>query len=153
MEKQLIVFTDGGARGNPGPAAIGFVVQDSSKKIFYQKGKFIGQATNNVAEYQAVIEALKWLVENKEVWKIEVRSGSAKYSPSLLIQFFLDSKLIVNQLNGFFKVKETKLRDLVIEVRQLEKKIGGNVSYHFIPRQKNKTADNLVNKILNQLPL
>lgn len=140
MEKQLIVFTDGGARGNPGPAAIGFVVQDSSKKIFYQKGKFIGQATNNVAEYRAVIEALKWI------------KSSIQY-PVSSIQFFLDSKLIVNQLNGFFKVKETKLRDLVIEVRQLEKKIGGNVSYHFIPRQKNKTADNLVNKILNQLPL
>jgi ribonuclease HI len=137
MKNSLVVFTDGGARGNPGPAAIGYVIKDSSGKILCQQSKFVGQTTNNVAEYQAVIEALRWL--NKKT--------SLDYSQ---INFFLDSKLVVNQLNGFFKVKETKMRNLIIKVRQLERELGGNVIYHLIPRQKNKLADSLVNQTLNQ---
>lgn len=143
MERQLTVFADGGARGNPGPAAIGFVIKESSGKILHQQGKFIGQATNNVAEYQSVIEALEWIKNNEGI----PRSGHCT------INFFLDSKLIVNQLNGLFKVKETKMRDLIIKVRQLEREVGGNVSYHLIPRQKNWLADSLVNRILNLKPL
>ena len=137
MEKRWRVFVDGGSRGNPGPAAIGFLIRDSSGKIVYQQGKYIGKTTNNVAEYQAVIEALKWLASNIK-------------PPASNIQFFLDSKLVVNQLNGLFKVKETKMRDLVIKVRQLEKELGGNVSYQLIPREKNSLADNLVNQTLDK---
>lgn len=137
MEKRWRVFVDGGSRGNPGPAAIGFLIRDSSGKIVYQQGKYIGKTTNNVAEYQAVIEALKWLASNIK-------------PPTSNIQFFLDSKLVVNQLNGLFKVKETKMRDLVIKVRQLEKELGGNVSYQLIPREKNSLADNLVNQTLDK---
>lgn len=137
MKKSLLIFADGGARGNPGPAAIGFIVKDSLGEILVKKGKFIGETTNNVAEYQAVIEALKWL---KSRDKGHVSS----------IKFFLDSKLVVNQLNGLFKVKNSGLRNLVIKVRQLEKEVGGNVSYHFIPREKNKEADTLVNQSLGK---
>lgn len=137
MKEQLQVFADGGARGNPGPAATGFVVKDSSGKIIHQQGKFIGKATNNVAEYQAVIEALKWI------------QSSIQYSVSS-IQFFLDSKLIVNQLNGLFKVKEIKMRNLIIKVRQLEREVGGNVSYQTIPREKNSLADGLVNRAIDK---
>lgn len=137
MRRQLRVFADGGARGNPGPAAIGFVVKDSSGKIIHQQGKYIGKTTNNVAEYQAVIETLKWIEKNFQL-------------PIGRLQFFLDSKLIVNQLNGLFKVKEIKMRNLIIEVRQLEREIGGNVSYQFISRQKNLLADGLVNQSLNK---
>ena len=133
----MTVFTDGGARGNPGPAAIGFVIKNSSGEVICQQGKTIGKTTNNVAEYQAVIEALKWLVQKKDL----------SFSQ---INFFLDSKLVVNQLNGFFKVKETKMRNLIIEVRQFERELGGNVSYHLIPRQENKHADSLVNQTLNK---
>ena len=64
MVENLFVFADGGSRGNPGPAAIGFVVRDDAGKTLVRKGKFIGRATNNVAEYTAVIEALKWLSSN-----------------------------------------------------------------------------------------
>jgi ribonuclease HI len=137
MKNDLIVFTDGGARGNPGPAAVGYVIKNSLGRILCQQSMFVGQTTNNVAEYRAVIEALKWLIKKTNL----------NYSQ---INFFLDSKLVVNQLNGFYKVKETKMRNLIIEVRQLERELGGNVFYHLIPRQKNKLADSLVNQTLNR---
>lgn len=140
MEKKLLIFTDGGARGNPGPAAIGFAIKNSSGKILHQEGKWIGTTTNNVAEYRAVIEALKWIKNN----------CSIKQLSNCLIVFFIDSKLVVNQLNGLFKVKEIKMRNSVIKVRQLEREIGANISYRLIPREKNYLADSLVNKSLNK---
>lgn len=133
---QLSVFCDGGARGNPGPAAIGFVVKGDSGKILKKCGKFIGRSTNNVAEYQAVIESLKW-----------IKTGIQH--PVSNLQFFLDSRLVVNQLNGLFKIKNNKLRQLVVKVRQLEQEVGGNVSYHLIERSKNQEADQLVNETLD----
>lgn len=132
MKPSLTVFTDGGARGNPGPAAIGFIVQDNQGRTLIKQGKYIGQATNNVAEYTAVIEALKWLLANDLAVK----------GP---INFYLDSKLVVNQLNGLFKVKNQRLRELIVQVRTLEQEAGGRVFYQFIPRQKNQNADFLVN--------
>lgn len=137
MEKKLKIYADGGARGNPGPAAVGFVVKDDSGKTLHQQGEYIGKATNNVAEYQAVIKALGWVKENLSL-------------PIEGLQFFLDSQLIVNQLNGLFKVKETKMRDLIIKVRLLEREIGGNVSYQAISREKNSLADGLVNQTLDK---
>jgi len=136
-KNNLIVFTDGGARGNPGPAAIGFMVKDNRGQVLVKLGKYIGRATNNVAEYQAVIEALKWI------------KFSIQYS-IFSIQFFLDSKLVVNQLNGRFKIKDVKLKNLIIKVRCLEKEINGKIFYHFIPRQKNHHADFLVNQALDK---
>jgi len=135
-DRELTVFTDGGARGNPGPAAIGFVIKDDQGKIIIEKGQYIGRATNNVAEYQAVIEALKWLKKN------------LSFRPARTT-FFLDSKLAVNQLNGLFKVKNHGLRNLIVEVRQWEREIGGHVIYCFVRREKNKKADTLVNQSLD----
>jgi len=137
--KSLFVFADGGARGNPGPAATGFIVKDSKGKTLVKVGKYLGQATNNVAEYRAVIEALKWLSHQSSV-----------ISHQSSIRFFLDSKLIVSQLNGLFKIKNSGLRNLIVKVRQLEQEVGGNVSYQLIPREKNKEADALVNQSLEQ---
>jgi ribonuclease HI len=137
MKKQIFVFTDGGARGNPGPAAIGIVIKDERGKVLAQFGKSIGKTTNNVAEYQAVIEALKWI------------KNSIQYSVSS-IQVFLDSKLIVNQLNGYYKIKNGNLRNLIIEVRKLEREVGGNISYKLIPRGRNRLADFLVNQTLDR---
>ncbi|MGB9706458.1 MAG: ribonuclease HI family protein [Microgenomates group bacterium] len=133
----LYIFTDGGAKGNPGPAAVAFIVKTSRGKILVEQGKFIGQTTNNVAEYRAVIEALKWLRNNL------INSVNS-------VNFFLDSKLVVNQLNGLFKVKNKSLRSLIVEVRKLEQEIGGNVFYNFIPREKNRKADFLVRTVLAQ---
>ena len=128
----LIVYTDGGSRGNPGPAAIGFYITDDKGNELAKYGKKIGLATNNSAEYLAVISALEWLKLNRELQTKSVR-------------FFLDSKLIVNQLNGIFKIKEARLRNLIVKIRQLEREIGINIFYSYIPREKNKIADNLVN--------
>jgi len=135
--KNLFVFTDGGARGNPGPAAIGFIVKNNQGNILFKKGKCIGRATNNVAEYTAVIEALKWIKKN---FQFSIFN----------FQFFLDSKLVVNQLNGFYKIKDAKLKLLIIKVRGLEKEIGKRINYQFIPRQKNYEADLLVNQSLDK---
>ena len=136
MEKRILVFADGGARGNPGPAAIGIVIKDEKGKVLTQFGKSIGETTNNVAEYKAVIEGLRWIVTN-----IKPQASS--------VQFFLDSKLIVNQLNGYYKIKNGNLRNLIIEIRKLEQGVGGDISYRLIPRGKNRPADFLVNQALD----
>lgn len=138
MSKTLYVFTDGGAKGNPGPAAVAFIVKDNRGRILTPNAKFIGRTTNNVAEYTAVIEALKWIKADGGLSQVSI----ADY------KFFLDSKLVVGQLNGIFKIKNKNLRNLIVEVRKLEQEIGGNVSYHFIPREKNRRADFLVQEIL-----
>jgi len=136
VEKFLIIKTDGGARGNPGPAAIGVFVCDSEGKEIVRFGRKIGETTNNVAEYQAVIGALDWVLKNEP----------GKFDGA---RFYLDSSLVVNQLNGLFKVKENHLRELIIKIKLLEQEIGGNVSYHFIPRSENRVADALVNASLD----
>lgn len=127
------IFTDGGAIGNPGPAAIGVVVKKNSQTV-KKIAKYLGKTTNNVAEYMAVIEALEWLKTNGP-W-----SGEKV--------FWLDSKLVVNQLNGFFKVKDYKLRNLIVKVRELEREVGGNIIYRHVRREKNQEADALVKSVL-----
>jgi ribonuclease HI len=135
----LQIFTDGGALGNPGPAAVGVVVKKGNKAL-KKFAKYLGETTNNVAEYSAVIEALQWLKKSSSI---------INHQSSII--FYLDSKLVVNQLNGLFKIKDYKLRNLAVQVRQLEREIGGNVFYQHIPREKNKEADSLVKKILEKL--
>ncbi len=132
---KLLVHTDGGARGNPGPAAIGVVIERDGKEIA-AFGKPIGETTNNVAEYTGVIEALQ---------KIK---ATGKISEA---DFFLDSILVVNQLNGLFKVKDAKLRELLSQVRILEQEVGGVVRYRAVPREQNRKADFLVNQALDRL--
>lgn len=135
----LNIFTDGGARGNPGPAAVGVVVKNQQGERLAGFGQFIGRATNNVAEYQAVIAALKWLITHQ-----------AAISNCQQINFYLDSTLVVNQLNGRFKIKDLKLKNLIIKTRDLEKNISQKIFYKFIPRTKNYQADFLVNQTLDQ---
>ena len=137
----LNIFTDGGARGNPGPAAVGVVIKDERGKILKSISRRIGEATNNVTEYSAVIAALEWLRGNKQ------RCKDAKMQ---IIQFFLDSTLVVNQLNGLFKVRDSHLRELLLKVRMLEQEAGGKIFYKAIPREKNMEADFLVNQALDE---
>jgi ribonuclease HI len=137
---KLIIHTDGGARGNPGPAAIGVVVEkasDASTTIVTEFGKTIGETTNNVAEYTAVIEALRFL---------KTYDGEKKR-----VDFFIDSTLVVNQLNGLFKVKDAKLRELLSNVRILEQETGAELRYTTIPREQNTRADALVNRALDSI--
>lgn len=150
---KLLIYCDGGARGNPGPAAIGFLVKDSQGRSIYKQAKKIGIATNNIAEYQAVIAALTWIAKQKP----EKEDRLVSYN------FFLDSRLVVNQLNGNFKVKDKKLKPLIIEVKNLERQSGltsankislfpsgATVSYSLIPRSQNSQADALVNEALDR---
>lgn len=135
-EQQVTIYGDGGSRNNPGDAAYGFVVYEKGQEI-YKEGKRIGIATNNVAEYSAVIGALKWVKDHKK----DVRQ----------IDFFLDSALAVNQLTGRFKVKNEHLRDLYFTVKSLEKIMQVDVSFTAIPREKNTAADKMVNMALDNL--
>ncbi len=135
---ELFIYTDGGARGNPGLAAIGiYIIDDEKNKVLSFGGK-IGFATNNIAEYKAVIFALEWIIKEKEKLK-NVKK----------INFYLDSKLACSQINGLFKIKNAKLRDCLFLVREKEAQIKIPITYNFIPREKNKNADILVNKALD----
>lgn len=139
MEKnEIVIHTDGGSRGNPGPAACAFVAERNGEEIF-KNAKFLGHQTNNFAEYSGVILALNWLISYKPI--------TNHYS---LITFFLDSELIVKQINGIYKVKDEGLRNLFFETITLIRKIGGTFIFKNIPREKNKIADFLVNEELNR---
>lgn len=137
MENEIIIHTDGGARGNPGPAACAFVAEINGK-VIQKNSQYLGTSTNNFAEYKGVILALKWMIDNKE---------SLEGNTSVI--FYLDSELIVRQILGIYKVRDEKLKDLFLEVIGLMKKIDKKISYRNIPRAKNKEADYLVNKELD----
>lgn len=134
---KIIVYTDGGARGNPGPAAIGtvIIIPPHTKKEYSQ---YIGKATNNQAEYSALIFAFK---------KIKQIFGKNKIK-DLEVECYLDSELVVNQLNGKYKILEEGLQPLFLEVWNLKIDFK-NVSFNYIPREENKEADKLVNQSLN----
>lgn len=139
MVKKLIIFTDGGARGNPGRAAIGIVIRTENGQILQEIYQRIGVTTNNVAEYSAVVAALEWLRNNP----------ITQLSNNPITQFYLDSVLVVNQLNGKFRVKNADLRELLLKVRMLEQEVGGQIYYTSIPREENTAADALVNRALD----
>jgi len=128
----LHIYTDGGSKGNPGPSAIGVVYYLDSKKI-HQFREDIGFGTNNEAEYAAVIKALEHIKKLKNTHQFESICLSA------------DSNLLVNQLNGVFKVKNERIRTFVFKIRILEQEINLPISYRHIPREKNTLADALVN--------
>ncbi len=131
--ENLLLCTDGGSRNNPGPAAIGFVIKTENGQVLKKGGLFLGIATNNEAEYRALIEGLK-----------EAKRLNPKH-----LTCFLDSSLVVNQLNGVFKIKEARLRKLIFEVKTLEQEFE-SIRYQYIPREKNKEADAIVNRILDE---
>ena len=137
---KFTIFGDGGSRGNPGEAAIGVIIKTENDKVLVSFNKTIGITTNNIAEYSAIIEALIWLKKSK----MNSELNNLRYC------FYLDSLLVVNQLNGLFKIKDSHLRQLLLTIRGLEAEIGGNVSYTYIPREKNKQADFLVNQALDK---
>ncbi len=137
MKKEINIFTDGGSRGNPGPSAIGVFIQGEDGAEIASFGKRIGNATNNVAEYQAAVAALQWLFENQN-------SLSASK-----VNFYLDSNLVCSQINGVFKIKNATLREYLFKIRQLESEIKLDIYYSHIPREENYRADRLVNLALD----
>jgi len=135
--KKLKIYTDGGSRGNPGPAAFGVVITNEQKKPIYKKGKKIGIKTNNQAEYEGLIHALEWLAKNSK--SIQT------------VEFFLDSKLVINQMKGLFKVKAPKIKPLYYKAKQLEQSLDIDITYSHIPRELNSYADSLLNQALDLL--
>lgn len=136
---EITIHTDGGSRGNPGPAAIGASCDHQEQNLF-EISEFIGETTNNVAEYTAVIRALQ---------KLQATGIKAKK-----VLFILDSELIVNQLLGKYKIKDTKLKELNALVQHLKsdlKSLGIEFRIKHVLRQENKVADKLVNSALDSL--
>ncbi|MEK7125195.1 MAG: ribonuclease HI family protein [Patescibacteria group bacterium] len=137
-DQTYIIYTDGGARGNPGPAAIGVVVKGPGmeKKEY---GQYIGETTNNVAEYRAVAFALH---------KLKQLIGSEKAKESS-VKMYIDSELLVKQLNGEYKVKEATLQELFLEIWNLRLDFG-SIAFSHIPRESNSAADRMVNWALDR---
>jgi ribonuclease HI len=131
---KLIIYTDGAARGNPGPAAIGVILKDEKGKVVATISRRLAPTTNNQAEYQAIIAALEKAVS------LGARNAIVKS----------DSELVVKQINGLYKIKNTALRPLYQKVVQL---IGTLESFliSYIPREQNAAADALANKALDSI--
>ncbi|MAF20514.1 MAG: hypothetical protein CMI55_02405 [Parcubacteria group bacterium] len=134
---KLTIFTDGGARDNPGPAAIGVVIIQEGQ-TFKKYSEFIGQATNNQAEYQAVIFAMK---------KVKLLFGKKK-AKDMEIEFMIDSELVAKHLNHQYKIKEKDLKDLFIKIWNLMLDFK-KIEFNHVLREKNQQADQLVNQALD----
>ena len=132
---KLKIYTDGGARGNPGPAAIGVLVCDGEGDILLEHSEAIGEATNNVAEYRALVEGLR-----------RARELGAKE-----LECYLDSELVVKQLRGEYKIRNYNMQKLFDEVRKMEHEFK-EVSYTHLRREKDgmRRADQLVNYALDE---
>lgn len=126
------LFTDGGARGNPGPAAYGYVLEGEDGTVLAAEGEAIGVATNNVAEYRGLVAGLEKALE-LAVPEVEVVS---------------DSELLVKQMTGVYRVKNEALRALSLEAARLARQVG-TVTYRAVRREHNKLADKLVNEALD----
>lgn len=130
----IIVEADGGSRGNPGPAGSGAVIIDAkSGEILFELAKFIGVATNNVAEYVALLTAMQKIVEVAPAARVLVR---------------MDSKLVIEQMAGRWKIKHADMRDLAAQVQRLV--AGRDVQWQWIPREENSRADALANKAMDE---
>jgi ribonuclease H / adenosylcobalamin/alpha-ribazole phosphatase len=135
-DRQLIVEADGGSRGNPGPAAYGAVLRDArTMKVLAAEGLPIGRATNNVAEYRGLIAGLEMARELDPTAALEVR---------------MDSKLVIEQMAGRWKVKHADMKTLALEAARIRPAI---VTWTWVPRELNKAADALVNRALDGDPV
>jgi ribonuclease HI len=129
---QLTINTDGGARGNPGPAATGIVIKDKNGKILLEHGEYLGEQTNNYAEYMALISGLK----------------KARELGATDVECVLDSELVTTQMKGEYRVREPGLQKLFIQAYNASAAFK-KVTYKHTFRHNNKEADRIVNKILD----
>lgn len=130
---KLKVFTDGGARGNPGIAGYGVYIEDENKKIIFEESKFLGIKTNNEAEYMGLIGALTWIDEKAPEAEIEINS---------------DSQLLVRQMKGIYKVKAIHLKELWAKAQDLS--FGKKIEFKEIKRELNYKADALANEAMDK---
>lgn len=138
MEK-IIIYTDGGSRGNPGEAAIGIVIKNERGDTIKTYGEVLGIATNNIAEYTAIVVALQ---------KVKQLLGKER-TKKTEIEFRMDSELAMKQLNGEYKIENEDLQPLFLKIWNLKFDFG-KMSFKHIPREKNKEADKLVNEALDR---
>ena len=134
--KKVVVFTDGGARGNPGPAGIGVQIQSDMHEVLAELSEYIGVATNNVAEYTAVKRALEHM--------------GTVFPDTKAIQadFKLDSQLVERQLNGAYKVKDATLKTYIDAIKPLLDQFAA-VTFTHVRREENKEADRLANEAMD----
>jgi len=130
----ITIFSDGGARGNPGPAASSFIVY-KDKKLVYKNSKYLGKTTNNVAEYEGVVMALDYLIVN---------------DLGTNVLFKMDSELAIKQLTGIYKVKDKRLMNYVLQIKTLVKENNLDINWMYVPRSQNKLADKMVNEKLDE---
>jgi len=131
--EKLIIYTDGGARGNPGPAGIGVAIYDAARQPVAMLSEFLGVATNNQAEYRAIIAALE----------------KAKELGGQELEFYLDSELAAKQLNREYKVKNKDLAPLFLKIHNLSLSFR-RITYTHVPRERNAEADRLANEAMDR---
>lgn len=129
----FIIYSDGGSRGNPGPSATGFVIMNAKEETITDGGEYLGITTNNQAEYQAVYAALQKALE------LGIKN----------VDFRLDSNLVVNQLNGIYKIKNRDLWPIYEKIKELEGQFN-RISFTHVRREFNRLADGIVNKVLDE---
>lgn len=134
----ITLFTDGGSRGNPGPAAVGVHIVSADGKVLKQVSEAIGNATNNYAEYWAVVRALQAAKEH-----------FGKRTTDIQFIIKLDSELVKKQLNNEYQIKEPGLVPLFIEIHNMRVASFPNLIFIHLPREQNKEADKLVNQALD----
>ena len=149
---KLLIYTDGGARGNPGPAAGGVVIKNDKDEVVLKTSKYFGETTNNQAEYKALILALQ---KAKGIFKTgrdgdlsRLGNKDAINRGSANLECYLDSELVVKQLNHEYKIKDEGMQKLFITVWNLTLDFD-SVKFIHIPREENKLADEMVNRELD----
>lgn len=128
----FLLYADGGSRGNPGAAAYGTVIYDAQGNVYVEIAEYLGVATNNVAEYSGLLAGLQYLAEKH---------------PSAVVEVRMDSKLVVEQMSGRWKIKHPDMRDLAMQSHRLTPNL--KVTFTWIPREQNAHADRLANEALD----
>lgn len=135
------IYTDGGSRGNPGPSASSFVLYEENElkhnELKHKDQRFLGIATNNIAEYIALLMALRFVKEHY---------NNEKYA----VHFHIDSELVVKQITGIYKIKDAKLKEITLLIKKLLTEIASQITFEHVVREKNTLADSLVNEALDQ---
>jgi len=129
----LVINTDGASKGNPGPSSYGYIIKSRGGAVLHEEGELIGITTNNVAEYTAVLKAFEYILKRY--------SAKAPHT----IEVIADSRLVVEQLSGRFKIKSPHLKLILEKIKIMEFDLG-NVTYRSVPRAENFIADRLANR-------
>ena len=132
--KEIQIFIDGASRGNPGPSSVGVIAKTTDGRTIEKVSAFLGKATNNVAEFNALILGLKLAL------KLRIP----------VVKILSDSQLLVRQMTGEYKIKSPNLRGLAVQAHELIREIG-KVSFEHVPREENREADKLANDVLNDV--